>query len=116
MKKLSLILICLFLSFQSHGWELMGMSDNGNTFFIDRIKRSGNIVHFWSLTNVTDGTSDMFRYRVECISEKMSVIKWIKFSEYFGKGEKLHELGYDGKDMYPPPGTILLEYYNRVCS
>ena len=117
MKKLLLILICSFLSFQSHGWEPIGTTGGGeNSFYIDKIKRSGDQVYFWSLANNTDGTSDMMRFRVECFSEKMRVVKFLQFSNKWGKGKRLHEGGGDGRDQYPPPGSILEKYYNFVCS
>ena len=79
MKKLLLILICLILSSQSYGWELINKGPSTDTY-IDKIKRSGDKGYFWSLFNNSDGTSFVVRFEVECISERMRDLTFMKYS------------------------------------
>ena len=114
MKKLLLILICLFFSSQSYGWDLIYKNQNGE-HYIDKVKRSGDIGYYWGLTNLPDGTSSVVRFEVYCTSEKMRDLKFFQYSDHFGKGTRLHEFGGSPNYRFPEPGTIFELYYKRVC-
>ena len=128
MKKLLLILICLFVSFEvksddnSH-WDLVtiGKEDRGKWYITD-VMKLGNEIHYWLLKNYTDGSSVMLKESINCKTEKLTKFQFMSFSKHFGEGEVRELMFYDeikksgnSVSYVGPKDTITRFYYNYVC-
>jgi len=128
MKKLLLILICLFVSFEvksddnSH-WDpvTIGEKDRGKWYITD-VMKLGNEIHYWLLKNYTDGSSVMLKESINCKTEKLTKFQFMSFSKHFGKGEVLESMFYDeikksgnSESYVGTKDTITRFYYNYVC-
>ena len=128
MKKLFLVLICLFVSFEvksddnSH-WDLVtiGKEDRGKWYITD-VMEIENEIHFWLLQNRTDGTSDISKESINCKTEKITIFQFMSFSKPFGEGEVLELKFYDeikksgsSVSYVGPKDTVTRFYYNYVC-
>ena len=128
MKKLLLILICLFVSFEvksddnSH-WDLVTIGkESRNKWYITDVMEIENEIHFWLLQNRTDGTSNMSKESINCKTKKITLFQFTSFSKHFGEGEVLASMNYDeikksdnSVSYVGPKDTITRFYYNYVC-
>ena len=127
MKKLLLILICLFVSFEvksddHHQWILVTKGKDYSEWYITDIKKIENEIHYWGLSNLTNGKSDKFKQKINCKTEEMTILQWEFYSEHFGQGEILEIMHYDqikkdGRSVryIDNNNTIDRSYYNYVC-
>ena len=127
MKKLLLILICLFVSSEvksddHHQWTLVTKGKDYTEWYITDIKKIENEIHFWGLTNLTNGKSDKFKQKINCETEEMTILQWEFHSEHFSQGEVLEIMYYDqikkdGRSVryIDNDNTVDRSYYNYVC-
>ena len=119
MKKLLLILICLFTSFSVIGWELIrDHEESGVQHYIDKIKKkSNNNYFFWYLENQPQGHSILAKHEVNCVSEGVKMLHIYAYSKHFGSG-KLIDSGIPpnaNEYLHFPPESIFQRLINRVC-
>ena len=126
MKKLLLILICLFVYSPSYSkWEkLEGTSEGGHSLFIDidRIRVKGDNVFYWELHNFIEEIgfekSQMVYIQGHCEEFKFKVLKGVGCLEPMGRGDCIDkQLFYKNLRQweYPTPYSVREITLNKVC-
>ena len=94
MKKLSLLLIFILISFNSFGdWKLHDSSVKGTTFHLhlESITKDENYVYFWYLKsylipNKFGDFSSKVKVKGDCINIRLKYLTYIWYKEPMGKG------------------------------
>ena len=131
MKKLLLILICLFMSFEvksnDHLKFIKELEDLKWYLYEDRIQRSGNIINFSTLyerestgTFKSKGITYQFlSYRVneqmDCLRTKVRPLKIIYYEFKMGKGKIIYETGKEMSNMKWESETPSLFLLDHLC-
>ena len=124
MKKLILILICLFFCFPSHGkWKPTGKI-NDNIWYLDfeNIRSDNKFVYFYELIdfneplNTSDGKSmsTILYSRGDCTEMKFEHLNQTYFEKPMGVDLKV-SIERRGKWFYPQPNSIGYDVLKVVC-
>lgn len=122
MKKLSLLLIFILISFNSFGdWKFHGSSVKGATFHLhsESITKDENYVYFWYMKsylipNKFGDFSSKVRVKGDCINNRLKYLTHIWYKEPMGKGigERSDK---EGIWEYLPIDSVGKELLEDVC-
>ena len=125
MKKLLLILICLFSYSPSHSkWEEIGSTEDKDIYIDkDRIRVKGDSVFYWELMNFSKPIgllkeqSVMTYIQGHCDQFKIKVLERVVCKEPMGKSDCMeHSSSRDYREWsYPIPNSIREFSLNFVC-
>ena len=119
MKKLTVLLFSILISFSSYGeWTYVTKSTSDDRMYFDNdtIKEHNGYVYYWILNDLlkpdpTGVMSDKQYIQSDCGVSRNKVLRYIFYKQSMGKGE-IAALNSDDWN-YPSPGTmgkIMLDY------
>ena len=123
MKKLTILLFSIFISFNSYGeWTKVTETVLGDTFYIekDRIKEHNGYVYYWRLIDYLkpDSFGDMSSKvytQGDCGVNRIKYLSLIFYKQPMGKGEDEHNpLNTEWK--YPLPDSAMESLLDYACS
>jgi hypothetical protein len=123
MKKLTILLFSILISFNSYGeWTELGKSELGTTHYIDEhsIKKHGGYVYWWHLNdrlkpNKSGDMSIESYYQGDCGVNRFKVLSYIFYKQPMGSRGTGDTITPPDKWTYPTPDSVgggLLKY---VC-
>jgi hypothetical protein len=115
MKKLTILLFSILISFSSYGeWTKIGESTNGNTHYMDKdtIKEHGGYIYWWemeSFSKLYPGflyLSTTSYKQGECGIHRFKVLTMNKYKKPMTKGGQFSPMDSPSKWRYPAPNTF----------
>jgi len=124
MKKLTILLFSIFISFNSYSeWMKIGENVNGTVLYIDRdkIKEHNDYVYFWRLldylkpTKLGDISSKVY-IQADCGVNRYKHLSFIFYKQQMGEGEGEQQNPVNTEWQYPPPGSGSESLLDYACS
>ena len=116
MKKLSLILLSLLLSFNSYGeWIQVPTNEKGGTYIdFDNLKlRNDGYVYWWMM--VSDSSSSQTAYiQTDCKTKAVNVLQLDSYDEPMGAGDLTSTKSDEGW-LYVAPDRGIYRFIGVVC-
>jgi hypothetical protein len=119
MKKLTMLLFSVLISFNSYGeWTELG---NGTDHYIDEdtIKEHNGYVYYWMLGNhslpSTGYESAKLYLQGDCGVVRLKILSMIAFTQSLANGNKEEQGGSDAW-IYPTPSSRFLNSLNYACN
>jgi hypothetical protein len=111
MKKLTILLFSILISFSSYGeWVQVSKGVSGTTTFIniDKIKENNDYIYYWALTNYADGSNESAQaYRQsDCAVNRFKVLAFYSYSEPMGSGRPASQFTPPDEWLYAIPNTV----------
>jgi hypothetical protein len=122
MKKLTILLFSILISFNSYGeWVEVAKDTDGDTFYIETsaIKERNGYVYYWTLADfvipVTGFWSSKMYKQGECGINRFKVLSMLAYKQSMGKGDN-KEIRGDDKWHYPEPDNVKSTLLNYACN
>ena len=115
MKKLTILLFSILISFNSYGeWTEVAESDSSTAYIdIDTIKERNGYAYWWELSNYLKpsphGDMSSIEYaQVDCVMNRYKSLSISYYKQHMGKGTAQTAPAYtlDNEWIYMPPGTV----------
>jgi len=125
MKKLTILLFSILISFNSYGeWTKLSKSQDGTAHYIDKdsIIVVGKHVYYWILDDRIElskvgGMSTEWYYKGECGINREKALSGKSYKQKMGKGKALNSHTFtDPEWNYPAPRTTIKGQLDWVCN
>lgn len=126
-KTIGVILMLLSLNCLGEQWNSVVMNDNNSVYFYDpnTVKRNGDIVQYWELSNYKEGITDgkvvvlssKSLVEVDCSKNKYRTLRVIDYDKHSGQGNILNiSLNEQSNWSSSPMGTVSSVIEGKMCS
>lgn len=126
-KTIGVILMLLSLNCLGEQWNSVVMNDNNSVYFYDpnTVKRNGDIVQYWELSNYKEGITDgkvvvlssKSLVEVDCSKNKYRTLRVIDYDKNSGQGNILNiSLNEQSNWSSSPMGTVSSVIEGKMCS
>jgi len=123
MKKLTILLFSILISFNSYGeWVEVSTAVNGATYHVntDTIKKNNGYTYYWELNDFITPLSGKYMSgkaynKGDCGVNRFQLLLLNLYKQPMGKGDN-KEIRGDDKWQYPEPGTVRNSLLNYVCN
>ena len=124
MKKLTILLFSILISFNSYGeWTKVTIDTDGDTFYIETstIKERNGYVYYWVLSDyVTPITKMNFKsskiyFKGECGINRFKVLSMLGYEQSMGSGD-MTDIGGVDKWHYPEPDNVKSAFMTYTCN
>ena len=124
MKKLSILLFSILISFSSYGeWTKFGSLPSGDLFYIDvdRIKEHNGYIYWWDLRSTLEpdkyGNMSVSSYNQgDCGISRWKSLTYIFHKLPMGRGELEYQESVKKGWKYAPPGSFVEHSLDYVCN
>jgi hypothetical protein len=126
MKKLTILLFSILISFSSYGeWTYLNESEDGTVHYIDTdsINVVGKYVYYWILDDQIElskvgGMSTAWYIKGECGINREKALSGKSYKQKMGKGKvhDSHTFPDSKKWNYPAPGTTIKTQLDWACN
>ena len=115
------ILILFSVNGFAFNWKKVIANTVGDSYYVDinSIKKRNGLVYYWELGDylepLTGGAnSSIFKYKVNCVEEKVTLLNLTLYSQSMGKGRIIGEDS-PNKIEYPKPKEVGYIVMKFVC-